>query len=110
MLCKSQKQPPEVFCKKRCSEKFRKITLKIPVLESLFNKVAGLKTCNFIKKRQRCFPVEFAKFLRTPILKNSCERLLLSRVFINLTFFHKSGNGAFKTSKNAVTLENLLKT
>ena len=79
------------------------------MLESLFNKVAGLKTCNFIKKRQRCFPVEFAKFLRTPILKNSCERLLLSSVFINLTFF-QSGNGAFKTSKNAVTLKNLLKT
>ena len=25
-----------------------------------------------------CFHVKFAKFLRTPILKNICERLLLS--------------------------------
>ena len=25
----------------------------------------------------RCFPMEFAKFLRTPILKNICEQLLL---------------------------------
>ena len=35
--------------------------------------------CNFIKKRlQRwCFPVKFAEFLRTSILKNICERLLL---------------------------------
>ena len=24
-----------------------------------------------------CFPVEFAKFLRTPILKNNCKQLLL---------------------------------
>ena len=29
----SQKQPPKEFCKKQCS--------KTPVLESLFNKVAG---------------------------------------------------------------------
>ena len=32
-----------------------------------FNKVADLQAYNFIKKRlqQRCFPVKFAKFLRT---------------------------------------------
>ena len=38
------------------------------MLESLFNKVAGLNSCNFIKKwlQHRCFPVKFAKFLRTP--------------------------------------------
>ena len=35
--------------------------------------------CNFIRKRlqHRCFPVNIAKFLRKPILKNICERLLL---------------------------------
>ena len=27
--------------------------------------------------KQRCFPVKFGEFLRTPILKNICERLLL---------------------------------
>ena len=34
---------------------------KTPVLESLFNKVAGLRACIFIKKRlqHRCFPVTF---------------------------------------------------
>ena len=52
---------------------------RTPVLMSLFNKVAGLRACNFIKKRfqHRCFPVNIAKFLRTPISKNFCERLLL---------------------------------
>ena len=37
-----------------------------------------LQAYNFIKKRlrQRCFPVQFAKILRTSILKNICERLL----------------------------------
>ena len=33
---KKQKQPPEVFCKKRCSYKFYKIHRKTPVPESLF--------------------------------------------------------------------------
>ena len=52
----------------------------MPALESLFNKIAGLKACNFIKKRfqHRSFPVNIAKFLRKPILKNICKRLLLS--------------------------------
>ena len=55
----------------RCYHKIK------PVLESLFNKVAGLKAWNFIKNRLQhsCFPVKFAKFLRTPILKNICEWL-----------------------------------
>ena len=50
-----------------------------PVLEPLLNTVASLQNCNFIKNRlhHRCIPVKFAKFLRTPILKNICERLLL---------------------------------
>ena len=51
-----QKQPPEVFCKKRCSQKFCIIHRKTP---SQF--------CNFNKKRpwHRCFPVNFMIFLRT---------------------------------------------
>ena len=38
-----QKQP-EMFCKKSCSEKYRKFHRKTPVLESLFNNVAGPQT------------------------------------------------------------------
>ena len=39
----------------------------------------GLRPATLLKKRiwHRCFPVNFAKFLRTLILKNSCKRLLL---------------------------------
>ena len=50
------------------------------MLESRFNNAVGLLACDFIKKRlrHRCFPVKFAKFLRTPILKNICERLPLA--------------------------------
>ena len=63
----------------RCSLKFRNIYRKRP-LESLFNKAEGLKACNFIEKilQLRCFPVNIAKFLRKPILKIICERLLLA--------------------------------
>ena len=43
---------------------------KSPVLESVFNKVAGLQACNFIKNRlqHRRFPVSIAKYLRTDFL------------------------------------------
>ena len=37
-----QKQPLEVFCKKRYSLKFRKFHRKTPVMESLYNKVGNL--------------------------------------------------------------------
>ena len=57
---------------------FNKVDKKTSVLEFIFNKVAGLKAWNFIKKilQHRCFPVNIAKFLRARILKNICERLL----------------------------------
>ena len=53
--------------------------MKTAVLESLFNKVAVLKTCNLIQKRlqHRCFSVNIAKSLKKTILKNICKRLLL---------------------------------
>ena len=55
-------QASEVFCKKSCFWKFRKIHKKTSVSKAFLNKVTGLK---------------FAKFLRAPILKNICEQLLL---------------------------------
>ena len=52
---------------------------KTTALESLFNKVADLQSCNCIIKRlqHRCFPASIAIILRTTILKNTCQRLLL---------------------------------
>ena len=54
----------------RCSSKkvFVKISQISSVLEYLLNKVAGLRTCNVIKKRlqHRCLPVKFAIFSRKP--------------------------------------------
>ena len=44
-----------------------------------FNKVAGLMPATLLKKRlqHRCFPVNFAKFLRTPFLQNTSRCVLL---------------------------------
>ena len=71
----------------RCSVKkvflkFRKIHRKTPVPEPLFNKVAGLRPATLLKKRlwHRCFPVNFAKFLRTPFLTEHLRWLLLEFV------------------------------
>ena len=87
-----QKQLPEVFCKKIYSSKFIKFHRKTLASECLFNKVACLNACNFIKKRlwHRCFPVKFVKFSRTPILKNICERLLLHHGYSRLATFNRS--------------------
>ena len=45
-----QKQSPEVFCKKRCSQKFRKLHRKKPALETFLNKVADLQLANYLKR------------------------------------------------------------
>ena len=66
-----KKQPLEVFCKKGVLKIFLKFTGKrLPW--------SLLQACNFIKKRLQhwCFPVKFAKFLRTSILKSTCKILL----------------------------------
>ena len=88
---KQQKQLPEVFYGKMCSQKFHKSHRKTPVprnfakftgkhlrqsllfnkvaglCQNLFcNKVAGLRPATLLKKRlwHRCFLVNFAKILR----------------------------------------------
>ena len=58
---------------------FAKFTGKL-LCQSLFiNKVVGLKPATLLKKRlwHRCFPVNFAKFLRTPFFTEDLWWLLL---------------------------------
>ena len=73
-----QKQPLEEFFKQICPSKFCKLHKKTPVLETFLIKLQ-LSPCKLFKKRlqHKCFPVKFAKLLRTSILKNICKRLLL---------------------------------
>ena len=67
----------EVFFKRGVLKCFAIFTGKVPVLESLFHKIAGLKICNFIKKRlqhrrlqHKCFLVNIAKLLRTAFIEH----------------------------------------
>ena len=66
-----QKQPPDVFLE------ISQIFTKTPVLESLFNKVAGVQV----------FFCEICEILRILILKKICERLLIKLTKDNL--FHE---------------------
>ena len=58
---------------------FAKLTRKHLSQSLVFNKVAGLRPPTLLKKRllQRYFPVNFAKFAKTPFLQNISRRLLL---------------------------------
>ena len=69
--------------------------MKTPALESLFNKVASLQNCNFIRKRfqHRCFPL--TNLLRTAILKNASELTLGSHCL----------NSCFQNHADSVTLQ-----
>ena len=62
ILGKNRSSHRSCSVKKGVFKDFAKFTEK-SVLESLFNKVAGLSACNFIKKKRqpRCFPVKSAK-------------------------------------------------
>ena len=62
-----QEQPSRSFGQKCSSKKLCQIHKKT----SLFNRVAGWRACNFIKKKlqHRCFPVNFAKYLGTAFFK-----------------------------------------
>ena len=52
------------------------------MLKSPFNKVTGLKACNFIKKRlqHRSFPVNIAKLLRTPTFTPHVAASIISSI------------------------------
>ena len=51
-----------------------------------FNKVASLRPATLLKKRpwHMCFPVNFAKFLRTYFLQNTSVQLLLENIHLSL--------------------------
>ena len=79
-----------MFCKKGVLRNFAKFTGKHLCQILFFNKVAGLRPATLLKKSLRpptllkkslwysCFPVNFAKFLRTPLFTELLRWLLLS--------------------------------
>ena len=76
-----QKQPPECSVNKGVLRNFAKFTGKHLCQCRFFSKVAGRRPATLLKKRlwHSCFPVNFAKFLRTPFSQNTSGRLLLKQ-------------------------------
>ena len=73
-----QKLSPVVSYKNRPSLKNRKIYKKTPVPESFLIKLRGPATLLDKRLWHKCFPVHFAKFLRTPFLIEHLWWLLLN--------------------------------
>ena len=106
----SQQQPPEVLCKKRCSQKFHNIHSKTPAPDLFFNKVAGLGLKLYLKKRlwHRRFPVNFAKFLRTPFLQNTFGQLLQNahaKILITHILYRRTTPEAYLEPSRTSTME-----
>ena len=68
-------QTPSRSNHRRCSVKKGVVKLRNFAGKYLCWSLFLIKVWSLFKRR--CFPVKFAKFLRTTILKNICERLLL---------------------------------
>ena len=74
------------------------------MLESIFNKVAGLQSAIILKRdQQKCFPVKFAKLFRTTILKNIWKRLLLVVFYEKLFLKTFTGQNIHSIHRTKVT-------
>ena len=89
MLQKYRSSRLEVFCRKSVLRNFEIFTGNHLYQRLLFNKVAGLRTVTLLKKRfwYRCFPVNFSKFLKTPITEHL--RWLLLKTPVNQLIFRE---------------------
>ena len=105
----SRSSRPEVFCEKSVLRNIAKFTEK-HLCQSLFcNKVAGLRPATLLKMRlwHRCFPVNFAKFLRTPFFTEHLKRLLLAFQIIKKLLKEGYNEGLFLLSSYVVLDYNL---
>ena len=73
----------KVFCRKGVLRNFAKFTGKQLCQSLFFSKVVGLRPATLLRKRfwHRSFPVNFAKFLRTPFFKEHLRWLLLKCLY-----------------------------
>ena len=78
---------PEMCCEKSVLRNFTKFTGKNLCQSLFFNIVARLMPATLLKKRlwHKCFPVNFAKFLRTPFLIEHSRWLLLILLTDNIS-------------------------
>ena len=82
---------PEVFCVKSALQNFAKFTGKHLCQNLFFNKIAGLRPVTLVTKKlwHRCFHINFAKFLRTPFLREHLRWLMFFKLTAlkNFTYF-----------------------
>ena len=100
VIVKNMLDPPAVTWRctvKQCSYKFVKIQRKTPVSNLFFKKVTGLRL------RHKCFPVNFAKFLRTPFSTGHLRWLLLWVFNILEYSIHASPEVFYKTEDTDYT-------
>ena len=90
---------PEVFCKKRCFQKFCKIRRKTPVPESLFNKVAG-------RSLNECFCIYYcalfqncAPFCLSSTQQHQCTYM----IFHKQRFFFDSASALLNISMDSAS-------
>ena len=76
----NQKQSLTDAFNKGVLENFAYFTRKYLCWSLFFNKVAGLQLY-YRRLEQKCFPVKFVKFLRTPFLTEHLRWLLLENLF-----------------------------
>ena len=83
-VLKIRSSRPKVFCKKGVLRNFCKFRGKHLCQSLSFNKVTGLRPATLLKKRlwHRCFPVNFAKFLRSPFFIEHLWWLLLVKMAV----------------------------
>ena len=76
-----------MFCKKVVLKNFAKLTGKCFCYSLFFSNAASLRHATLSKRRlwHRCFPVNFAKFLRTPFFIEHIRELLLYISMVPLT-------------------------
>ena len=82
LMLSSKCYRPEILCKKDVLKNFAKFTEKHLCQSHFFNNVVVLRPATLLKRRfwHRCFPVSFAKFLRTSFFIEHPWWLLLELV------------------------------
>ena len=78
---------PKVFYEKGVLKNFVKLSENHLCQSLFFNKVAVSRPATLFKKRLQhiCFPVNFVKFLKTPMLQNTCELTVFLRAVENIS-------------------------
>ena len=83
LISNTQKKPPKVFYIKKVFLRNSQISQEnICARVSFLKKVKGVRPGTLLKNKlwHRCFPVNFAKFLRAAVLQNTYGRLLLNNL------------------------------